>query len=467
MNEKQIKNLIEKGESETLEFKEKFDKEAIESGTAFANANGGLILIGVGNNGDIKGIKVSKETLKNWVNEISQATEPTVIPDIEITDIKGKIIAIISIKESPLKPVAFKGVSYLRIKNSNKKLSPKEIAEFHLQTTGSSWDSYTADARIGDIDLEQVKAYIDFANQSGRKKIKEKPLGVLKKLDLIKDNKATWAVILLFGKEPQRFVSQAKVHCGKFKFSKTEILDNIMIDGNLIDQVGEVMDFVKRHISVRFVITGKPRREEIWEYPLEAVREAIINAVVHRDYTEPAEIQVETYNDRIEIWNPGELPSGISIDDLYKEDHKSIPRNKVIAQMFYDIGFIEKYGSGTTRMLDLCSKAEIFIEFKEVSNGFSVIFRKDIFTEDYLEGLGLDKKQIEAVNYVKEKGNITNSEYQKINKVSKQTSTRDLELLSDKKIFLKIGKTGKGTYYKLAQRAHKGLTKGSHASESV
>ena len=226
----------------------------------------------------------------------------------------------------------------------------------------------------------------------------------MKKLELVKNNKPTWATILLFGKEPQRFVSQAKIHCGRFKLSKIEILDDRMIEGNIIEQVDDIMDFIKKNISVKFVITEKPRREEIWEYPLDALREAVINAVCHRDYTGLSEIQTEIYDDRIEIWNSGKLPLGIKIEDLYKEYHKSIPRNKLIAHIFYDIGFIEKYGSGTIRMFKLCKKSGIFLEFKEISNGFSVIFRKDIYTEDYLKSLGLNERQTKSVIFVKKGG---------------------------------------------------------------
>ena len=446
----EIKELVEKEESETVEFKEKFVNESIETAVAFSNSNGGIILVGVSDKGESKGVTLGKETLKEWINKISQATEPTIIPEIEAYEIEDKTVVAITVKESPLKPVAYKGICYLRVKNSNRKLTPKEVAEIYLQTIGSSWDAYPArDAKIEDIDFEKVKEYIKLANESGRRRIKEKPLEVLKKLELVKDNKPTWATILLFGKEPQRFVLQAKCHCGKFKFSKVEILDDRMIEGDLIEQVEEVMDFIKKYMSVRFVITGKPRREEIWEYPLEAIREGVINAIIHRDYTESSEIQAEVYEDRIEIWNPGKLPLGITVKDLYKEDHRSIPRNKLIAQIFYDIGFIEKYGSGTIRMLELCKKAGIFLEFKEVSNGFSVVFRKDIYTEEYLRNLGLNERQINAVMFVKKEGKITNKKYQELFDVSRQTASRELSHLAQKGTLKQVGVTGKGTYYTL------------------
>jgi ATP-dependent DNA helicase RecG len=240
----------------------------------------------------------------------------------------------------------------------------------------------------------------------------------------------------------------------RFRIDKTQIIDDLMVETDLIGQVDEVMKFITRHISVRYEFEGKPKRKEVWEYPLEAIREAVINAVVHRDYTAPSNVQVEIYDDRIEIWNPGRLLPGITIEDLYKKEHKSVIRNKLIAQIFYDIGYIEKYGSGTIKIIDLCKRGGIPLpEFKEVSGGFSVVFRKDIYTEEYLRNLGLNERQIKAVMYVKEKGKIINKTYQEINDTSERTATRDLSNLVSIELFEQIGVTGKGTGYIL--RRHK------------
>lgn len=466
MNEKAIIKLIEKGESETLEFKENFNKETIEVVVAFANLRGGTILVGLSDNGKIKGVSLGKETLETWVNEISQTSEPTLIPEIESYKIQGKKIVAIVIKESPIKPIAYKGICYLRVKNSNRRLTPKEIAELHLQITGSSWDSYPIkDARLDDIDLGKVKEYIKLANTIGRRKIKEKPIEVLRKLELIKSSKPSWAAILLFGKEPQRYVLQAKVHCGRFK-NETTIINDEIIEGGLFEQVEKTMEFVKKSISLKFIITGKPRREEVWEYPLDAIREAVINAVVHRDYTEPSEIQIRIYDDNLIVWSPGKLPLGITLDDLFRP-HKSVLRNKLIARVFYDAGLIEQWGTGIKRITDACLKHGLPKPQFEEYQGFRVIFRKDIYTEEYLKSLGLNERQIKAVMFVKKEGKITNKKYQEITKTSKPTATRDLTDLVKKDILKQIGTTGKGTQYILeglqtAQRVQEGLTNGSN-----
>jgi len=406
-----------------------------------------VIFIGVSDKGEIKGVTTGKETLRDWINKISQATEPTIIADAEVHETENKKVVTIIIKESPIKPISYKGICYLRIKNSNRKLTPKEISEVYLQTIDSSWDAYSArNAGLEDIDFKKVNEYINLANESGRRKITEKPLEVLKKLKLIRGNKSTWATLLLFGKNPQGFLPQAKIHCGRFKDEIT-IIDDDLIEGDLTEQIGKAMEFVKKHLKIKFEITGEARRKEIWEYPLDAIREAIINAVVHRDYTEASDIQMRIYDDKLIVWSPGKLPLGITIEDLYKP-HNSVLRNKMIAQIFFDIGFIEKWGTGIQRMIDACKTQSLPGPKFEEYQGFRVIFRKDIYTDEYLRELGLNERQKKAFIYAKRKGKITNKEYQELNKVSRITASRELMGLVKLGIMKQTG-AGRGSYFTL------------------
>jgi predicted HTH transcriptional regulator len=189
-----------------------------------------------------------------------------------------------------------------------------------FRPTGMSWDRLpVTNALIDEIDLEKVKQYIESARDAGRRKISggEKPLQILEKLEVIKDGKVTWAAILLFYKHPQRFLSQAVIYCGKFK-EETIVVDDRMIEGTVIEQIEEALDFIRKNINVKFVMTGKPARQEVWDYPLEALREAVINAVCHRDYTIPSNTEVRIYDDELVVWNPGGLPLGLTEEDLYK-----------------------------------------------------------------------------------------------------------------------------------------------------
>ncbi|NLE61541.1 MAG: hypothetical protein GX616_24580 [Planctomycetes bacterium] len=168
---------------------------------------------------------------------------------------------------------------------------------------------------------------------------------------------------------------QATVHCGRFR-TETDIVDDRLIEGSIVDQIDETMDFLKKHTNVRFIITGKPRRDQLWDYPLEALRGAVVNAVCHRDYGDTADIQIKVFDDHILIWNPGFLPYGVTIEDLYRRTHASKPRNKLIAQVLYDLEIIERYGSGIQRMLDACRAAGIpEPTMAESTGGFLITFR--------------------------------------------------------------------------------------------
>ncbi len=133
---------------------------------------------------------------------------------------------------------------------------------------------------------------------------------------LTKDKKITRAAILLFGKEPQAFYISAKTRVGRFKDSN--MLDTVISEGNLFNQVEKATEAIKKHLSVRFEIKELARRD-IWDYPLDAIREALINAVIHKDYSSAAEIQVKIYDDRIWFWNPGNLPEQLKVEDLKKD----------------------------------------------------------------------------------------------------------------------------------------------------
>ena len=454
MNDNELKKFLVKGETETIEFKASFDREVIETSGAFANTKGGTILIGASDRGEIKGITLGKETIKDWANQISQSTEPRVIPEIEVDEINGRSVVIIQIKEFPIKPVSVKGRCFRRVRNSNLMMTPQEIAQMHLNSTGMSLDAFPAmNATIDDIDMEKVSKYIRKANSTGRRKIADEyaSLEVLEKLELLKNGQPTLAAIILFGKAPQEKLLQATVHCGRFK-QETMIIDDKLIRGAAIDQIEDVMDFIRKNTNVRFVMTGKPAREEIWDYPLEALREAVVNAVCHRDYADNADIQLKIYDDRFTIWNPGGLPAGMTIEELYNPNHSSKPRNKLIAQIFYDVELIERYGSGIQRIIDACNKTGLPTPvFEERFGGFLVVFNKDIYTEEYLKGLGLNERQIKAVMYVKGERSINLSSFKRIvPDVSTKTLYRDLQDLVSKGILREVGEK-KGRKYELAK----------------
>jgi len=202
-----------------------------------------------------------------------------------------------------------------------------------------------------------------------------------------------------------------------------------------------------KYLVSKFRYEGIYRKEDL-EYPEEALREAIINSIIHKDYLGP-HIQLRVGLDKLSLWNAGTLSKDLRIEDL-KKVHKSSPRNKIIAEVFFKAGLIENWGRGTVDIID-CSKAAGLPEpeFIEEQGGFTVNFYKDIYNEENLRKMGLSERQINAVKYVKEKGRINNLDYQKLNSISRQSATRDLSELTGKLIFKQTGKVGQGTYYSL------------------
>lgn len=379
MKPNQLTALFRQGESETVEFKTTFQDEAIQTVGAFANTSGGTIFVGVSDAGEVTGAMVGRETLREIADRIASCTEPRVVPDVRIQTVRRKPVISIEVSEYPVKPVAVRGRCYRRLGRSNRHMPPAEIAQMHLASTGASWDAFPArGCKVGDLDLGRVRRYMTLAGNIGRRSFPAgaSPLDVLRKLELIRDNHPTWAAILLFGKRPQSPLIQSTVHCGRFR-TEIDIVDDRMIYGSVIDQVEETMDFLRKHTNVRFVITGKPQRDEIWDYPLPALREAVINAICHRDYGDNSDIQIKVFDDCIRIWSPGRLPFGVTFEELYRRTHASKPRNKLIAQVFYDLEIIERYGSGIHRMLDAC--AEVGLpepELTESTGGMQITFRK-------------------------------------------------------------------------------------------
>ncbi|MBU4338401.1 transcriptional regulator, partial [Patescibacteria group bacterium] len=262
--------------------------------------------------------------------------------------------------------------------------------------------------------------------------------------------KLTNAAILLFGKNPQKFFLQAETRCARFKgIEPIEFIDMKVFGGNIISQRDDAIEFIKEHIKLHMKIAGAERIEK-WEYPIEAIREAVTNAICHRDYEISSNIQIRIFDDRIEIWGCGLLPKPLTPEDL-KKKHKSILRNPLIAKCFFLVKFIEEWGTGTNRIVEECLKHGLPEPlFEEVVGNLVITFRKDIYTEeDYLKNLGLNERQINVISFVKKKKKITNREYQEEFNISERTASRELGYLVKKDVFKQIGTTGKGTYYKL------------------
>ena len=360
MTEKELENAVAAHEMQRLELKESFGAECIETACAFANAQGGRIVLGVDNNGNCVRSPLRFEALRDYENRIATATEPSVAVDAEKVAFRSGEVVVLKVPENPLKPVAVKGRSFIRKGSVNHQMGPAEIAECHLKSTGASMDAvFVPGATRGDLDMALVRDYMAKAVATGRRSFPpdEDLWLVLRKLQFVRsETEITRAAYLLFAREPQILFSQAIMHAGAFRDEGALILDSVDVDGNIQNQVEKTIDFIKRNIRRSIVVTGKAEHDRVWEYPIEALRETITNAICHRDYTSPHDIQIKILEDRLVIISPGLLPFDMDLETLENPEHGSRPRNKLIAQAFYDMHLIEHYGSGIRRIKDECSK---------------------------------------------------------------------------------------------------------------
>jgi len=265
----------------------------------------------------------------------------------------------------------------------------------------------------------------------------------------MEDGQLKRAAVILFSKDPKNFFINAYIKIGRFGKSETDLMSQDVVEGPAYQLADMTLEILQKKYLVSQISYQGLQRIETTEYPLEALREIILNAIVHKDYT-GAPIQIKVYDDKIMIWNEGTLPEELKIEDLKKE-HPSKPRNQLIADIFFKGGMIEAWGRGTLKITEECRINKLpEPNFNIKNGGISVTLFKNIFNEEHLKRKGLTNRQIKAILFVKESGKITNSEYQNLTDVSKATATRELNQMVDEfKLLIKIGETGKGTFYYL------------------
>jgi predicted HTH transcriptional regulator len=300
----------------------------------------------------------------------------------------------------------------------------------------------------------------------GRLKLKgsRAPKSVLQNFNLLRDGRPTNAAILLFGKNPRRFFNNVQVHCLHFHGTEKRkpIASQQPYEGRLIEVIDEAVEFVLGKIDRRVGTHATSTQAPVtFEIPRPVIVEAIVNAVAHRNYNHNGFIQVIVFADRIEVWNPGELPPGLT-PELLRKPHGPIPRNPLIAEPLFRIKYAEKVGTGTTDMIADCRAAGLpEPDFEQRGPHFVVTLWRDWLTTEVMDKLGLTDQERKLVMLLKVRSRIGNKEYQDEFGVSKATASRHLEALADKGVLTRIGTTGKGTYYVLS---HKGLIKGSNGS---
>jgi len=451
-----LRKIILQGESEILEFKTSPGewKEIIETISAFANAKGGKISLGISKSGKLLGVEIGKDTVERLTNRISQNTDPKIHPRIITEKINSKCIIIIEVKESSDHLVLAFGRPYKRVGKSTVRMSKDEYERLILEKHKDKLhfgNQVCKKATLKDINWDFIKEkFIPLYEKVSEKRIIGSPKSLLESLNCIKDNKLTNAGILLFGKNPQRFFINAYIALARYKGKEigTERLDYKEFEGSLIKQIDDCDRYIKEHIAVMSrLLPHKVEREDIPEYCWFSIRELITNAVCHRDYSEEgSKVIIKMFDDHIEYYNPGGLPKGITPQNIAE---KQFSKNPILAKVLAKVRYIEELGEGWNKIIDEHKVHPLKPKMPKISaDEYSVLVTLFSTKEKFEKGkLGLNERQKKAIEYTRKKGKIINSEYQKINGVTKKTATRDLQDLVRREIMFKQGRTGKGVFY--------------------
>lgn len=435
-------------EQQNIEYKSAWHDDYLKWVCGFANAQGGTIFIGKDDDGKIVGVPDAKKLLEDIPNKVRDILGILVDVNLHKTD-QGDYLEIV-VEPYP-NAISYKGQYHYRSGSTKQELKGVALDKFLLQKRGKHWDGVLI-PHVSVSDLKQ-ETFEFFKKQGAKsKRLDEISLNdtneqFLENLELKDGKYLKRAAILLFYTKPEKFVTGAYIKIGFFE-NDADLIFQDEVHGNLFEQIEKTLDLLfTKYIKAIISYENGINRVETYEYPKDAIREALLNAIAHKDYSGGVPIQISVYKDKIMIWNEGTLPEDWTIETLL-DKHSSKPYNPDIANALFRSGYIESWGRGITKMISLCKEAGLpEPNFYYKTSGIWAVFQKDIFNEDHLQTLGLNNRQVKAVLYAKEKGKITNSEYQKINDCSRNTASNDLAELVVKEILKPSGQKGAGAFY--------------------
>ncbi len=371
MNNEQLKLLIAEGEGLTVEFKEKYTSKIDKDIVALANTKGGFIVLGVSDEGKVIGEKLTNQ-MKADISTLARNCDPHITIG-KISQIEN--VVVIEIPEGDEKPYSCSSGYFRRLDAVTQKMAQKEVRTVFRESSVISFEGLPHNGfGLKDISLKKINTFLA-ESKAGIKATKRDVESILTSLGILEKEKINNAGVLMFARSVQRFIPHAELICGAFKgTNKTYIYDRRDVRDDLLTQLNVAMEFIRKHINVRSEIR-EINRYDIYEIPLDALREAVVNAIIHRDYNvKGTSIYVSIYDDRIEIENPGGLPAGLSLEDFGKT---SVRRNLIIADLFHRMSKVERIGSGIKRMKDLMKDAALKEPYFEITTFFRASFFRD------------------------------------------------------------------------------------------
>ncbi len=423
-----IKRLIANDESRVLELKKSTGELAkgMQTLCAFLNADGGWLFFGITPKLEIVGQNVTDSTQREIAHEITKI-EPAIRLPLEIVEVPGHPdCCVIGIHAEAAKfgdaPYTYDGRAYYKVESTTV-LMPRSMFEERLRRSDPSrfaWESQTPSfLHLEDLDENMIRKTIMYGISKGRMpatSASEDTMTLLDKFAMVENGKIKNAAAALFTKRPQDY-PQFLLRMARFRGNeKRDFVDNMRLSGNFFELLDAGLAFLFKHLNQSGVVKGI-RREEQLEIPVEALREALTNALCHRQLDSPSgSVGIAIYDDRVEIENAGRLPNELTVETI-KQPHRSYPQNPIIANALYMTAYLESWGTGVSRMIDACKTAGV-PEPKYSTDGLFVwiTFKRpnlDTYLDTYLDTNSNSNLDTNASSDIKNEHNNTNN--QKIN----------------------------------------------------
>lgn len=341
-------------EAHEIEWKQSWRDEYLKWICAFANTEGGVIIIGKDDNGHTVPINNVQKLLEDIPSKIKNYLG--IICAVNLRRDSGPFIEIVV--NAYTNPISYRGKYYIRSGSTTHELNGVDLSDFLLLKAGKTWDEVPVeDATIDDIDPSSVQIFIEDGTNAKRLP-KTKGLSnteLLEKLRLSYNGQIKRAGIILFGKDPNHFFPNCKVMIGRFGSDSEDLKFQESLEGNLVNLLHEVQEMLNYKFLIKPIDFSGMIRKEQDEYPIAALREMLLNALVHKKYGGAA-IQIRVFDDKMSIWNEGALPAGFTVESL-KREHNSNPPNKILADACFKAGYIDTWGRGTLKIFKACEEA--------------------------------------------------------------------------------------------------------------
>jgi len=436
-------------EKHNIEYKKIWEDKYLKWVCAFANTAGGKIYIGINNDKEIVGVKNVKQLSEDIPNKIHDILG--IICAVNVLSDSGNEKHYLEIIVEPYPyPVNYYGEYYYRSGSTTQLLTGVTLSKFLLERTGLKWDSVSI-PKITITDLSPI-ALQRFRREAARSKrvddeiLKDSDEHLLRNLRLFDENTGYLkrAAVLLFYSDPERFFTGAYIKIGFFQKDDADLAFQDEVHGSLMEQIDKAYDLIKTKYIIYAVSYEGISRRETPTFPEAAIRESLLNAVCHKDYSSGVPIQISVYFDHIVFWNPGRLPEQIPLNKLFQK-HSSIPFNPDIANTFFRCGDIEAWGRGYRKILNSVLEHKLLPPQIEMMGGLMLTYYANVRNQLLAENV--DERLIQIVEYVIQNGSIDNNKVQQLFNVSKPTATRILQQTDSWLMWQDKGR--KGTVYNL------------------